>query len=69
MTGRKAVAATPIRCDRCGSVEVCLYTYEDPQEDYMPMIFCSLDCMASYVRASTVAAGSIPDSKALMGIN
>jgi hypothetical protein len=65
----KAMAVTPIRCDRCGSVEVCLYTYEDPQEDYMPMIFCSLDCLATYVRVSQLAAGPIPGGESQNVIN
>lgn len=65
----KSLAATPIKCDRCGKVEVCLYTYEDPNEDYLAMIFCGLDCLAAYVRASEVSAKVFAGGEADTAIN
>ena len=65
----KPLAATPIKCDRCGKVEVCLYTYEDPAEDYLAMIFCSLDCLTLYVRVSQASSKALSGGEADIAMN
>jgi len=66
---RKSLAPVPIKCDRCGQSLVCLFTYEDPHEDYLPMIFCSLDCLTHYVRQSPPSSGLIHPSGLLVKAN
>lgn len=66
---RSPLAATPIKCDRCGQSLVCLFTYEDPNEDYLPMLFCSLDCLTHYVRQSPLSSGFIHRSGLLADVN
>ena len=45
-----------IPCDLCGTESACRFEYIDEAKDDLPMLFCSLDCLASYVETAKEAS-------------
>ena len=62
---KSPLSMTPIACDQCGRVKVCLYTYDDPTQDYFPMVFCSIDCLSTYVAVSEQGPSLISSDRLL----
>jgi hypothetical protein len=52
----KGGTVIPISCDRCGFVSDCRFEYIDPDQDNMPMLFCSIDCLTHYVKQAKRAS-------------
>ena len=50
----KKVIAIP--CDLCGTESSCRFEYIDEAKGDLPMLFCSLDCLASYVETAKEAS-------------